>query len=170
MIRDAFNFGKTYEFISPQEYQCLKVFQGCSYLSFWSPVWRCWAWPLAGALSLLTSSGSNWLDSAPLGSAGLRGSSSQRRCRLSVCGRRVGAWRRQVCVGTQAHGRGMGFSPDTTSHTHPQRAAEKEREREREVCFSRGCLLLAGETLQEFSGGMRMSLFLIGALSGCCPW
>ena len=108
------------------------------------------------------------LRSAPLGSAGLRGSSSQRRCRLSVCGRRVGAWRRQVCVGTQAHGRGMGFSPDTTSHTHPQRAAE--REREREVCFSRGCLLLAGETLQEFSDGMRMSLFLIGALSGCCPW
>lgn len=27
-----------------------------------------------------------------------------------------------VCVGTQAHGRGMGFSPDTTSYTHPQRA------------------------------------------------
>lgn len=32
-------------------------------------------------------------------------------------------------VGAQAHGRGMGFSPDTISHTHPQRAAEKDRER-----------------------------------------
>lgn len=33
-----------------------------------------------------------------------------------------------VCVSTQAHGRGMGFSPDTTSHTHPQRAGEKTEE------------------------------------------
>lgn len=34
-------------------------------------------------------------------------------------------------VGAQAHGRGVGFSPDRICHTHPQRAAEKQRERGR---------------------------------------
>lgn len=56
----------------------------------------------------------------------------------------------------------MGSSPDTTSHTHPQRAGERERGRKRESV--RLGLLLAGETQLEFSTGMTMSLFLIGRL------
>lgn len=97
-----------------------------SYLSFWSPVWRCWAWPLAVALSLLTSSGSNW---ARLRSAWLRWAP---RVQFTASVPTVCVWAPGVCVeapgvcvGTQAHGRGMGFSPDTTSHTHPQRAGRK---------------------------------------------
>lgn len=50
-----------------------------------------------------------------------------------------------VCVGTQAHGRGMGFSPDTTSYTHPQRAGGEKTGRKR-LASVRLCLLLAGET------------------------
>lgn len=42
-----------------------------------------------------------------------------------------------MCVGTQAHGRGMGFSPDTISHTHPQRAGEKDRKKD---LLSLGCV------------------------------
>lgn len=54
-----------------------------------------------------------------------------------------------VCVGTQAHGRGMGFSPDTTSHTHPQRAGEKERKKG--VCFSYVVFTLGRRNLAKSS-------------------
>lgn len=74
-----------------------------------------------------------------------------------------------MCVGTQAHGRGMGFSPDTTSHTHPQRAGEKERKEERGL-LQFGCVYCwQAEPSKEFSAGMRMSLFLIKGLEYMLP-
>lgn len=71
-----------------------------------------------------------------------------------------------VCAGTQAHGRGMGFSPDTTSHTHPQRAAEREREEERGY-LQLGCVY--SWQVKPSKSSQQASLFLIGCLELMLP-
>lgn len=68
-----------------------------------------------------------------------------------------------MCV--WAHGlMGEGWALALTQHpTHTHRELGRQRGRKRFASVRR-CLLLAGETLQEFSEGMTMSLFLIGGL------
>lgn len=133
-----------------------------TYPSSWSPVWRCLAWPMGVAPSLLTSSGSNctrhrstWLR---WGSAGLRGSSSQRQCRLCVRGRRMCVEAPGVCA--WAH-RIMGeewASALTRFPTHTRRELQRNTGRE-EAAWVCSCLLCGGERLKDSSVGVWMSLF-----------
>ena len=64
---------------------------------------------------------------------------------------------------------GEGWASALTQHpTHTHRELGGKRGRKRFVSV-RLCLPLAGKTYQEFSAGVRMSLFLIGGLEYMLP-
>lgn len=125
------------------------------------------------APSLLTSSGSNctrhrstWLR---WGSAGLRGSSSQRQCRLCVRGRRMCVEAPGVCA--WAH-RLMGeewASALTRFPTHTRRELERNTGRGR--CLSLLLFTLWRRTPERLVSRCVNELVLeLEALRTCCPW
>lgn len=129
---------------------------------------------MAVAPSLLTSSGSNctrhrsaWLR---WGSAGLRGSTSQRQCRLCVRGRRMCVEAPGVCA--RAH-RLMGeewASALTRYPTHTRRELQ-EKHRERRSGLSLLLFTLRRRTPERLISRCVNELVLeLEALRTCCPW
>lgn len=143
----------------------------CAYLSSWSPVWRCWAWPLAVALSLLTSSGSNWtrlrcawLRWDPPGSEGPVHSVSAGCVWVGAeC-----AWRRQGCAcGHTGSWERDGLQP---WHNIPHTPTESWGER-RDLLWL-ACWVLAEKNPSKSHQQVgKWACFGLGRAFGtCCPW